>query len=82
MTISVSAQALQTIRLSQVCKSYGDYPVLKDIDAQVSRGKVVVICGPSGSGKSTLIRTINRFDEIKRGSITLDGQNIHAAMRA
>ncbi|MBY5813070.1 amino acid ABC transporter ATP-binding protein [Rhizobium leguminosarum] len=82
MTTSVSAQELQTIRLSQVCKSYGDYPVLKDIDAQVSRGEVVVICGPSGSGKSTLIRTINRLEEINSGSITLDGQNIHAAMRA
>ncbi|MBY5368213.1 MULTISPECIES: amino acid ABC transporter ATP-binding protein [Rhizobium] len=82
MTMSVSAQELQTIRLSQVCKSYGDYPVLKEIDAQVSRGEVVVICGPSGSGKSTLIRTINRLEEINSGSITLDGQNIHAAMRA
>ncbi|MBY5746320.1 amino acid ABC transporter ATP-binding protein [Rhizobium leguminosarum] len=82
MTMSVPAQELQTIRLSQVCKSYGDYSVLKDIDAQVSRGEVVVICGPSGSGKSTLIRTINRLEEINSGSITLDGQNIHAAMRA
>ncbi|NKK79084.1 amino acid ABC transporter ATP-binding protein [Rhizobium leguminosarum] len=82
MTMSVPAQELLTIRLSQVCKSYGDYPVLKDIDAQVSRGEVVVICGPSGSGKSTLIRTINRLEEINSGSITLDGQNIHAAMRA
>lgn len=82
MTMSVSAQELQTIRLSQVCKSYGDYPVLKDIDAQVTRGEVVVICGPSGSGKSTLIRTINQLEEINSGSITLDGQNIHAAMRA
>jgi polar amino acid transport system ATP-binding protein len=48
----------------------------------VTRGEVVVICGPSGSGKSTLIRTINRLEEINSGSITLDGQNIHAAMRA
>lgn len=82
MTMSVSAQASQTIQLSQVCKSYGDYPVLKNIDAQVARGEVVVICGPSGSGKSTLIRTINRLEEINSGSITLDGQNIHASMRA
>ncbi|WP_183918436.1 amino acid ABC transporter ATP-binding protein [Rhizobium lentis] len=82
MTMSVSTQESQTIRLSQVCKSYGDYPVLKDIDARVARGEVVVICGPSGSGKSTLIRTINRLEEINSGSITLDGQNIHAAMRA
>ncbi|MGO7808022.1 ATP-binding cassette domain-containing protein, partial [Rhizobium ruizarguesonis] len=51
-------------------------------DAQVTRGEVVVICGPSGSGKSTLILTINRLEEINSGSITLDGQNIHSAMRA
>ncbi|TVZ73800.1 LOW QUALITY PROTEIN: amino acid ABC transporter ATP-binding protein, PAAT family (TC 3.A.1.3.-) [Rhizobium mongolense USDA 1844] len=77
-----STQELQTIRLSNVCKSYGDYPVLKDIDAEVAQGEVVVICGPSGSGKSTLIRTINRLEEINSGSITLDGRNIHAPMRA
>ncbi|TKT78369.1 amino acid ABC transporter ATP-binding protein [Aquamicrobium sp. LC103] len=82
MTASVSLpQELQTVRLSQVCKSYGDYQALKDIDAEVARGEVVVICGPSGSGKSTLIRTINRLEEINSGSITFDGQNIHAPMR-
>jgi polar amino acid transport system ATP-binding protein len=62
MTASVSAtQDAYTITLSQVCKSYGDYQVLKDVNENVTRGEVVVICGPSGSGKSTLIRTINRW---------------------
>ncbi|HCD83442.1 MAG TPA: amino acid ABC transporter ATP-binding protein, partial [Agrobacterium sp.] len=83
MTASVSAtQDAYTITLSQVCKSYGDYQVLKDVNENVTRGEVVVICGPSGSGKSTLIRTINRLEEISSGSIMLDGKNIHAQMRA
>lgn len=81
MITSASSPQQQTIRLSNVCKSYGNYPVLKNIDAEVARGEVVVICGPSGSGKSTLIRTINRLEEISSGSITLDGQDIHAEMR-
>ncbi|NKN35199.1 amino acid ABC transporter ATP-binding protein [Agrobacterium sp. a22-2] len=82
MTLSAPpSQDLQAIRLSNVYKSYGDYPVLKNIDAEVARGEVVVICGPSGSGKSTLIRTINRLEEISAGSISFDGQNIHAPMR-
>jgi polar amino acid transport system ATP-binding protein len=72
----------QAIRLTGVCKSYGDHPVLKNIDAEVKRGEVVVICGPSGSGKSTLIRTVNRLEEISSGSIEFEGQNIHARMRA
>ncbi|MEK1928654.1 MAG: amino acid ABC transporter ATP-binding protein [Pararhizobium sp.] len=81
MTSSVSSQDVNAIRISKVSKQYGDYQVLKDIDAQVARGEVVVICGPSGSGKSTLIRTINRLEEINSGSISFDGQNIHAPMK-
>jgi polar amino acid transport system ATP-binding protein len=81
MTPSVSPQDVNAIRISKVSKQYGDYQVLKDIDAQVARGEVVVICGPSGSGKSTLIRTINRLEEINSGSISFDGQNIHAPMK-
>lgn len=81
MISSVSSQDVNAIRISKVSKQYGDYQVLKDIDAQVARGEVVVICGPSGSGKSTLIRTINRLEEINSGSISFDGQNIHAPMK-
>ncbi|MGP4751465.1 amino acid ABC transporter ATP-binding protein [Agrobacterium pusense] len=80
MTTSASSTQ-QTIRIASVCKSYGDYQVLKNIDADVARGEVVVICGPSGSGKSTLIRTVNRLEEINSGSITLDGLDIHAATK-
>jgi polar amino acid transport system ATP-binding protein len=81
MTPLELSQDLEAIRISKVSKSYGDYPVLKDIDARVGRGEVVVICGPSGSGKSTLIRTINRLEEISSGSISIDGHNIHASMK-
>ncbi|MCV9962565.1 amino acid ABC transporter ATP-binding protein [Pararhizobium sp. BT-229] len=81
MTPSVSPHDERAIRISHVSKQYGDYQVLKDIDAEVARGEVVVICGPSGSGKSTLIRTINRLEEINSGSISFDGQDIHAPMK-
>ncbi len=74
-------QDLHAIRISKISKRYGDFPVLKEIDAEVTRGEVVVICGPSGSGKSTLIRTINRLEEINSGSISFDGHNIHAPMK-
>ncbi|MEI3853854.1 MULTISPECIES: amino acid ABC transporter ATP-binding protein [unclassified Ensifer] len=81
MTASTSTIAKdQAIRLADVRKSYGDYDVLKGIDATVARGEVVVICGPSGSGKSTLIRTVNRLEEINSGSIFFEGQDVHASM--
>jgi glutamate/aspartate transport system ATP-binding protein len=57
------------ISISHVSKSYGTFPVLKDCNAEVARGEVVVICGPSGSGKSTLIKTVNGLESIDAGEI-------------
>jgi polar amino acid transport system ATP-binding protein len=68
------------IHFSNVNKWYGEYRALTDINAEVGKGQVVVVCGPSGSGKSTLIRTVNRLEEIKSGQITVDGKDMHAPM--
>jgi polar amino acid transport system ATP-binding protein len=70
------------IRFSKVNKNYGSFQALVDINADVARSEVVVVCGPSGSGKSTLIRTVNRLEEIQTGSILFDGQDVHAKMRS
>jgi len=67
------------ILFSNVNKWYGTYHALSDINAEVKKGEVVVVCGPSGSGKSTLIRTVNRLEEIASGELTFDGYSIHAA---
>ena len=66
------------IKLQQVNKWYGEHHVLKDVNLEVARGEVVVVCGPSGSGKSTLIRTINRLEAIGNGKILVDGDDVHA----
>jgi len=70
------------IEFHNVNKWFGDLHVLADIDAEVKKGEVVVVCGPSGSGKSTLIRTVNRLEEIKSGELRFDGQSVHAPMSA
>ena len=53
------------IQMKDVNKWFGDFQVLKDINLEVEKQKIVV-CGPSGSGKSTLIRCINRLENIKK----------------
>ena len=65
------------IVMERVNKYFGDFHALKDIDFQVKRGEIVVVCGPSGSGKSTLIRCINRLEEIDEGRILVDGKDIY-----
>jgi polar amino acid transport system ATP-binding protein len=66
------------IIMRTVNKFYGSYHALIDIDLTVKRGERIVICGPSGSGKSTLIRTINRLELVKSGTITVDGVELTA----
>jgi len=67
------------IIFTDVNKWYGSYHALVNVNAQVKRGQVVVVCGPSGSGKSTLIRTVNRLEDIQDGQIAFDGQDVNAA---
>ncbi|DAB34961.1 MAG TPA: ABC transporter ATP-binding protein [Sulfurospirillum sp. UBA12182] len=61
------------IEIKNLNKWYGDFHVLKDINLEVKKGEIIVICGPSGSGKSTLIRCINYLEQFQEGSIVVDG---------
>ena len=61
------------IEIKNLNKWYGDFHVLKDINFNVKKGEIIVVCGPSGSGKSTLIRCINYLEQFQEGSITVDG---------
>ena len=61
------------IEIKNLNKWYGDFHVLKDINMEVKKGEIVVVCGPSGSGKSTLIRCVNYLEQFQEGSIVVDG---------
>jgi len=62
------------IKFIEVNKWFGNHHVLKNINLEIRKGEVVVICGPSGAGKSTLIRTINKLEPIDDGEIIVDGK--------
>ena len=53
-----------------------DEDVLKRINLSVDEGKTIAIVGATGAGKSTIINLLNRFYEIKSGTISIDGKNI------
>ncbi|WP_207210235.1 ABC transporter ATP-binding protein [Lichenibacterium ramalinae] len=69
----LNAAALQ---VSGLAKSYGDTPVLRDIDLAVAPGAVVALLGPSGCGKTTLLRLVAGFDRADSGSVTLGGRPV------
>ncbi len=61
------------IKFIGVNKSFSNRLVLKNINLEIAKGEVIVICGPSGAGKSTLLRTINKLEMIDDGEIIVDG---------
>lgn len=64
------------LRVTDVCKSYGEHEVLKNVSFSVAKGEVLVLLGPSGSGKSTLIRCLNGLEDIQSGTIEFEGNTI------
>lgn len=50
--------------------------VLKDVSFKIPPGKTFAIVGATGAGKTSIINLINRFYEIQRGVILIDGINI------
>jgi ABC-type polar amino acid transport system ATPase subunit len=64
------------IEIKNVCKWFGDFQVLTDVNETIERGQTVVICGPSGSGKSTLLRCVNGLEPYQKGEIIVDGVSL------
>lgn len=64
------------LELTNVCKSYGDTPVLRDVNLSLVEGEFVAIVGYSGQGKTTLMSLIAGLAKPDSGSITLAGSPV------
>jgi phosphate transport system ATP-binding protein len=61
-----------------------DGEILKNINLEIPRNKIVVLLGPSGCGKTTLLKSLNRLTDLHKelkvtGQIIIDGQDIMKA---
>ena len=65
------------ITFDHVQFGYADQdPIIKDYSLAVDPGEMVAIVGPTGAGKTTIINLLERFYDIKGGSIKLRGRDI------
>lgn len=53
-----------------------DQYVLKNIDMNIKPGETVAIVGATGAGKSSIVNLLNRFYEINKGVVKIDGIDI------
>lgn len=64
------------VELKNVCKSYGNSSILKNINLTVKEGEFIAIVGFSGSGKTTLISLIAGLIQPDSGEVLKQGQAI------
>ena len=54
-------------------KSYGNNPVLRNVNLDIYPGESVAIMGPSGSGKTTLLHALSGIIKLDAGSVLFNG---------
>jgi ABC-2 type transport system ATP-binding protein len=64
------------IRVEHLTKYYGEYPAVRDVSFQVSKGQVVGFLGPNGAGKSTTMRILAGFLTATGGKASIAGFDV------
>lgn len=64
------------VEFKNVWFSYGAEDVLKDVSFKVKPGESIAIVGATGAGKTSMINLLERFYDVREGSISIDGVDI------
>ena len=52
---------MNLVEIKKLTKSFDDKTILKDVDLNISSGKIIGLLGKNGAGKTTLIKLINEY---------------------
>ena len=63
----------KNIVFNKVWFNYENRTVINDLSFEIKKGEVVALIGPSGSGKTTLTHLLNRFYDVDKGNLKIDG---------
>ncbi len=64
------------LSLKAITTVYGNNEMLRSVNVDVEKGKIVCLLGSNGAGKSTLIKTILGLVKVIHGSIIFDNKDI------
>ncbi|SNY90170.1 ATP-binding cassette, subfamily B [Cohaesibacter sp. ES.047] len=66
-----------TITFDDVSFSYApDEPVLTDLSFTIAGNKTTALVGPSGGGKSTIMALVQRFHDVSKGAVRINGTDL------
>lgn len=57
---------------------YDHKKILQQFQLDVEKGDIVSIIGPNGSGKSTALKAMSRMIPVQKGTVFLDGKDLHS----
>ncbi|MCF8363038.1 MAG: ABC transporter ATP-binding protein [Prolixibacteraceae bacterium] len=63
------------IQTTNITKSFGSLQVLKGVNLNIEKGKIISIVGTSGAGKTTLLQILGTLSRPDDGSLIIDGKN-------
>lgn len=65
---------MELLECKNLCKSYDEKQVLKDVNLKIPKGKIIGLLGKNGTGKTTLIKLINDLLTPTSGEILINGK--------
>jgi len=65
---------MELLECKNLCKSYGDKKILKDVNLKIPKGKIIGLLGKNGTGKTTLIKLINDLLTPSSGEVLINGK--------
>ena len=68
--------ASSNLKISGLCKRYGDFTALAPTDLEVANGEFLTLLGPSGSGKTTLLSLIAGLSQPDEGTMLINGVDV------
>ena len=67
------------LKVNNISKTFDQQDALRNIDIEISEGKIFGLLGPNGAGKTTLIRIINQIIVQDEGEISIAGERLNAS---
>lgn len=66
----------ELLKIENLWKRYGLKAVIRELNIEITEGKIIGLVGDNGSGKTTLLKMIAGLQHPSKGSITIAGKKV------